>query len=60
VIWTLQALQLAGYYTHIFSGRSNEVREETIDWLEAFNVPYNHLRMRSAGDFTQDEELKRH
>jgi hypothetical protein len=35
------------------------VREQTIDWLEAFNVPYNHLRMRAAGDFSKDEELKR-
>ena len=59
VIWTLQALQTAGYYIHVFSGRSDEVREETIDWLDAFNVPYHHLRMRDAGDFTADEELKR-
>jgi hypothetical protein len=35
------------------------VREETIDWLEAFSVPYDHLRMRAAGDFTPDEEPKR-
>jgi hypothetical protein len=59
VIHTLQALQRAGYYIHIFSGRSDEVREQTIDWIESFNVPYDHLRMRAAGDFTQDEELKR-
>jgi len=59
VIWTLQALRMTDYYIHIFSGRSDEVREETIDWLEAFNVPYNHLRMRAAGDFTPDEILKR-
>jgi hypothetical protein len=59
VIWTLQDLQMAGYYIHIFSGRSDEVREETIDWIKAFNVPYHHLRMRTAGDYTPDEELKR-
>jgi len=59
VIWTLQALQRAGYYVHVFSGRSDEVREQTIDWTEAFDVPYDHLRMRAAGDFTKDEELKR-
>jgi len=34
--------------------------KQTIDWLEAFDVPYDHLRMRTAGDFTPDEELKRH
>jgi len=59
VIYTLQALQCAGYYIHIFSGRSDEVREQTTDWLDAFNIPYTHLRMRAAGDFTKDEELKR-
>ena len=59
MIHTLQALQRAGYYIHIFSGRSDEVREETVGWLEAFNAPYDHLRMRAAGDFTKDEELKR-
>lgn len=59
MIWTLQALQTAGYYIHVFSGRSDEVREETIDWLDTFDSPYDHLRMRSAGDFTPDEILKR-
>jgi hypothetical protein len=59
VILTLKALRRDGYYIHVFSGRSDEVREQTIDWLEAFNVPYHHLRMRAAGDFTPDEELKR-
>ena len=59
VIYTLQALQNAGYYIHIFSGRSDEVREQTIDWIEAFDVPCHHLRMRAASDFTPDEELKR-
>jgi hypothetical protein len=59
VIHTLQAMQRDGYYIHIFSGRSEEAQEQTIDWLDAFNGPYDHLRMRAAGDFTKDEELKR-
>jgi phosphoglycolate phosphatase-like HAD superfamily hydrolase len=59
VIHTLQDLQRAGYYIHVFSGRFDEVLEQTIDWLEAFNFPYHHLRMRAAGDYTPDEELKR-
>jgi len=59
VIHTLHALQCAGYYIHVFSARSDEVREQTLDWLEVFNAPYHHLRMRAAGDFTPDEELKR-
>jgi hypothetical protein len=59
VVWTLQALQTTGYYIHVFSGRSDEAREETIDWLEAFNVPYHRLKMRAADDDTKDEILKR-
>jgi hypothetical protein len=59
VIHTLQALQRAGYYIHVFSGRSDEAREQTIDWIEAFNIPHDHLRMRAASDFTPDEDLKR-
>jgi hypothetical protein len=59
VIQTLKALRRDGHYIHIFSARSDEVQEQTIDWLEAFNVPYDHLKMRAAGDFTPDEDLKR-
>lgn len=46
------------YEIHIFSGRSDEVREATMMWLE-YRVPYMRLKMREAGDFTPDEELKR-
>src|SRR5262245_24839022 len=59
VINTLQALDDAYYEIHIFSGRSDEVHRETVKWLEDFDVPYHYLRMRPAGDFTPDEELKR-
>jgi hypothetical protein len=59
VINTLQALRDVGYEIHIFSGRSDEVHRETVKWLENFDIPYQHLRMRHAGDFTPDEELKR-
>jgi hypothetical protein len=47
----------------IFSGRSDEVREQTEAWLErnglTLSYEYDELRMRPAGDFTVDEELKR-
>jgi len=59
VINTLQALDDADYEIHIFSGRSDEVHRETVKWLEDFDIPYHYLRMRPAGDFTPDEELKR-
>lgn len=47
----------------IWSGRSEEVRPETIRWLTAHtNLTTREaeaiLRMRQVGDFTPDEELK--
>jgi hypothetical protein len=59
VIRTLQAMRWSWYEIHIFSARSDEVREQTINWLADFDIPYQHLRMRPAGDFTPDEALKR-
>ena len=59
VIETLVALKFQGYEIHIFSGRSDEVRETTLAWLEKHRVLYDTIRMREAGDFTPDEELKR-
>jgi hypothetical protein len=59
VIHTLQALRWSWYEIHIFSGRSDEVQVQTLAWLNKFNVPFQLLKMRPAGDFTPDEELKR-
>jgi hypothetical protein len=56
----------------IFSGRSDEVRKETVDWL-GINAPIlmfgagsgfgsesrDRLIMRPAGDYTPDDKLKR-
>lgn len=59
VIETLTALYNSGTFKIIiFSGRSNEVREQTVEWLRRHRVPYQELRMRQEGDFTPDEELK--
>lgn len=43
---------------HILSGRSETVRQKTIDWLAA-NFPYPHtLTMRSVNDFRDDWVVK--
>lgn len=47
----------------IWSGRSDEVRKQTVDWLEIWlgwqrDSIEQALRMREAGDFTVDHELK--
>lgn len=58
VIAALGALADAGYRIHIFSGRSDEVKEETLAWLKNWGVVYHSIRMRPAGDFTPDEQMK--
>lgn len=72
VIRTLQSLRRSGAECWIWSGRSDEVRTQTVDWLQrhgCFGFPTNVLwawpfgaperfKMRSAGDFTPDEKLK--
>jgi hypothetical protein len=72
VIRTLQALRKAGAEIWIWSGRSDEVRAQTVEWLcrhGCFGFPTDILpawpfgaperfRMRPAGDFTPDEKLK--
>lgn len=60
VIRTLQALAAADCEIHVWSGRSGEVFTETINWLDKHDVYVNvsEFRMRAAGDFTPDEQLK--
>lgn len=43
---------------HIVSGRSDEVRAETIQWLKQHSIPFDNLIMRKAGDYTPDDKLK--
>lgn len=46
----------------IFSGRSEAVRKQTEDWLEAHEIYLEEperLVMRPEGDYTPDQELKR-
>jgi FMN phosphatase YigB (HAD superfamily) len=54
-----EVLKAAGYRVVIFSGRSDEVRAETEEWLKKHGVAYDFLVMRRAGDFSPDERLKR-
>lgn len=43
----------------IVSGRSDEVLQETVQWLDLHQVPYSKLIMRQKGDYTPDHELKK-
>jgi hypothetical protein len=65
VIGTMEALRLAKADVWIFSGRSDEVRAQTVMWLvdnTSFlteELDESLLTMRPAGDYTPDDVLKK-
>jgi hypothetical protein len=42
----------------LISGRSEAVRNETLNWLNSFNVPCDELYMRKEGDHRTDDIVK--
>jgi len=46
------------YETVILTGRNEDVRAETIQWLSKYEVPFDHLVMRKSGDRRPDVEMK--
>lgn len=47
-----------GYEIIIVSGRSDECKAQTKDWLEEYMIPYAELHMRKEGDFRRDSAVK--
>lgn len=43
----------------IVSGRSDEVEDQTVNWLHKHGIEFDNLIMRKAGDYTPDDVLKR-
>lgn len=63
VIDTMHRLYLVGADIWIWSGRSNEVHDQTVTWLGEHTALMSHdieniLTMREAQDYTPDDELK--
>ena len=58
IVQVFHALKLAGHDIEIWSGRSDEVREKTEQWLRENCLDGVPLRMRAAGDYTADDVLK--
>lgn len=52
------ALWFTGHQIEIWSGRSDEVRDQTEKWLASKGVRYHTLKMRKAGDFRVDHLVK--
>jgi hypothetical protein len=46
-------------YVIIVSGRENDCKLETSQWLEANGIPYDEFYMRQAGDFRDDRIVKK-
>lgn len=59
LIRTALALNSSGADVEIWTGRSAEVRDKTLDWLGAHGLlPWAGLRMRPEGDHQPDTKLK--
>ncbi|AXF53099.1 MAG: putative polynucleotide kinase [Caudoviricetes sp.] len=50
--------QRQGYEIIIVSGRSDECKQATFNWLEKHGVPFSELHMRKAGDYRKDDAVK--
>lgn len=50
--------KVAGYDIVVLSGRDEVCREETIEWLNSYDIPFDALHMRPQGDRRPDYEVK--
>lgn len=60
VVETLKMLFEAGCDVWVWSGRSDEVKQQTIDWFSRQHIAgaISDFRMRASGDHQPDEKLK--
>jgi len=64
IINALKAWKTAGYEGNsveiiAVSGRDGSCRNETMEWLKTYNVPFSKLFMRPANDFRKDSLIKK-
>ena len=58
VIQTIKLLKAAGATIIMMSGRSDECLQETTMWLQRWEIPFDELYMRRAGDHRPDNIAK--
>jgi len=58
VVLIMADLYSLGHRIEIWSGRSDRVKKQTVQWLKRYNIPFHHLKMRKEGDYTPDDTLK--
>jgi len=59
--WTIRLLKLIkglNYQIYLVTGRTDNIRNKTIDWLRRYNIPFDKLFMRKTGDYRHDHEIK--
>lgn len=49
----------AGVYVILCSGRNEEHRPQTVEWLGLMGVKYHEIRLRADGDMRSDVKAKR-
>ena len=59
VIEQAQFHKKAGRDVLVVSGREDISREMTEEWLKFYEVPFDHLFMRKAGDYRKDSIIKK-
>lgn len=58
VIEVLKCLHASGHEIVLVSGRGEETRQVTEEWLKRYDVPYHALYMRAEGDYRKDSVIK--
>lgn len=43
----------------IVSGRVDDLKQQTIEWLDKYEIPYDYIFMRKGNDFRKDNIIKR-
>lgn len=59
VVCAVRALAASGYEIHLWTGRTDATKKDTVEWLRVMGVPYDYLLMRPAEDKTDDYIVKK-
>lgn len=59
IIELFRSLQQAGHKLLLWTGRSNAVSSDTLEWLTKYGVYPTHIRMREANDHRADVIIKK-
>jgi len=58
VIRLVTCMSYCGNEVHLFTARTEDVAQKTIDWLAKHNVPYSSITFRPRDSRVQDNVLK--